>query len=101
MISLPSQLAAPSDQLLQQRVAHALQQKHLTFACRLEIEAHRGVITLRGKVPSFHQRQLLYSYSRRVPGVTQVVDLLEVDPPFSGKLRSRVTSTLIDDASVD
>ncbi|ADB15292.1 transport-associated [Pirellula staleyi DSM 6068] len=101
MISLPTQLASPADQFLQQRVAQTLHQKQLTFACRLEIEAHRGVITLRGQVPSFHQRQLLYSYSRRVPGVTQVIDLLEVDPPFSGKLRSRVSSVVIDEASSD
>ena len=66
---------------LEQRVILFLQQRHLVFGCRLWVEAADGVVTLSGRVPTFHQRQLVYAFTRRVAGVLQVVDLLEVDPP--------------------
>lgn len=71
---------------LEQRVILFLQQRHLVFGCRLWIEAADGVVTLSGRVPSFHQRQLIYAFTRRVAGVLQVVDLLEVDPPIAPNL---------------
>lgn len=66
---------------LEQRVILFLQQRHLVFGCRLWVEAAEGVVTLSGRVPTFHQRQLIYAFTRRVAGVLQVIDLLEVDPP--------------------
>jgi osmotically-inducible protein OsmY len=45
------------------------------------IEAHRGVVTLSGRVASFYQRQLIHTLARRVAGVVQVIDQLEVDSP--------------------
>ena len=71
---------------LEQRVILFLQQRHLVFGCRLWVEAADGVVTLSGRVPSFHQRQLIYAFTRRVAGVLQVVDLLEVDPPVAPNL---------------
>jgi osmotically-inducible protein OsmY len=70
----------PFDQDLERRVALFVQQKQLTAGARLQIEAHRGVVTLTGTVGTFHQRQLLYSFARRVAGVVQVEDQLEVAP---------------------
>lgn len=66
---------------LEQRIILFLQQRHLVFGCRLWVEAKDGVVTLSGRVPTFHQRQLIYAFTRRVAGVLQVIDLLEVDPP--------------------
>jgi osmotically-inducible protein OsmY len=71
---------------LEQRVILFLQQRHLVFGCRLWVEAADGVVTLSGRVPTFHQRQLIYAFTRRVAGVLQVVDLLEVDPPIAPNL---------------
>jgi hypothetical protein len=41
---------------LEQRVILFLQQRHLVFGCRLWVEAADGVVTLSGRVPTFHQR---------------------------------------------
>jgi BON domain len=45
----------------------------------LTVRARCGVVTLAGIVPSFHHRQLLFSLARRVAGVVQVKDELEVE----------------------
>jgi osmotically-inducible protein OsmY len=80
MITLPARTTDATAYDLQYRVALFLQQHRLSSGSRLSIEAHRGVITLAGQVPSFHQRQLIYSFARRVAGVVQVIDQLEVSP---------------------
>jgi osmotically-inducible protein OsmY len=79
MIALPAQIENSAAQDLQERVALFLAQRHLTFGARLRIEANRGVVTLTGQVPTFHQRQLIYAFTRRVAGVVLVVDRLEVE----------------------
>ena len=86
MISHPFHTTDAQAHELEQRVILFLQQRHLVFGCRLWIEAKDGVVTLSGRVPSFHQRQLIYAFTRRVAGVLQVVDLLEVDPPVAPNL---------------
>ena len=78
MIALVTRSISTADQDLQRRVALFVQQKQLTAGARLQIEAHLGVVTLKGTVGTFHQRQLLYSFARRVAGVIQVQDELEV-----------------------
>jgi osmotically-inducible protein OsmY len=45
----------------------------------LEVEAHDGVVTLRGRVPSFYARQLAIACARRVAGVRTVVDQINAD----------------------
>lgn len=80
MIAFSNRSINPSDQDLQHRVALFVQQRRLTSGVQLSVSAHRGVITLKGSVPTFHQRQLLISYSQHVAGVVQVIDDLEVDP---------------------
>lgn len=79
MITLPFAATTPADRDLQQRVALFIQQRQLSKGARLTILAHRGVVTLAGLVPTFHQRQLLFSLARRVAGVVQVQDELEVE----------------------
>ena len=65
---------------LSERVALLVQQRGLAFDSDVRIEARGGVVTLRGTVPTYYRRQLLYSSARRVAGVLEVVDELEVDP---------------------
>lgn len=81
MITLPLQAKPYADQDLQYRIALYVQQRQLALGARLKIEATRGVVTLKGTVPNYHQRQLLYSFARRVAGAVAVVDELEVDLP--------------------
>ena len=80
MITLPARSTDPNAYDLQHRVALFLQQHRLSTGAQLRIEADRGVITLSGQVPSFHQRQLIHSFARRVAGVVQVIDELAVQP---------------------
>jgi hypothetical protein len=70
-----------SDCDVERRVALFLEQRRLTCGTRLAVVANRGVVTLRGTVPTFHQRQLLIAFARRVAGAVQVIDELDVDPP--------------------
>lgn len=68
------------DTLLRERVELLVQQRGLAADSTVQIEARGGVVTLRGTVPTFYRRQLLFSSARRVAGVLEVVDQLEVDP---------------------
>ena len=78
----PEETSADRD--LQYRVALFVQQRQLTTNARVKVQARRGVVTLRGTVPTFHRRQLLYAFARRVAGVVNVVDELDVaEPPRS------------------
>lgn len=76
-----------ADRDLQQRVALYIQQRHLARGSELKILARRGVVTLIGVVSTFHQRQLLQSLVRRVAGVVQIQDELEVGTPAISELR--------------
>ena len=95
MISHPFETTDTHAHELEQRVILFLQQRHLVFGCRLWIEAKGGVVTVSGRTPSFHQRQLICAFIRRVAGVVQVVDLLEVDPPVAANLSAAGTSAAL------
>lgn len=79
MITLPFANGTSTDRELQHRVALFIQQRQHPRGARLSVRARLGVVTLAGIVPSFHQRQLLVSLARRVAGVVQVYDELEVE----------------------
>lgn len=81
MITLPVFSVDPASQDLQQRIALTLQRRQLAFGGRLRIEAQDGTVTLSGLVPTFYQRQLIYAATRKVAGVTKVIDQLEVEAP--------------------
>ena len=42
------------------------------------VSARGGTVTLRGHVRSFYDKQLCFSGSRRVPGVRELIDEIEV-----------------------
>ena len=90
MITLPFANATTSDRELQHRVALFIQQRQLSRGARLKVSAHRGVVTLAGVVPSFHHRQLLVSLARRVAGVLQVEDELEVEADADDRLEAEL-----------
>lgn len=50
---------------------------------RVTVSATNGVVTLRGKMPSFYMRQLAVECTKRASGVRQLVDNLQVDAILS------------------
>lgn len=85
VLSSPAQYIVSADRDLQARVALFIKQRQLHRGADLTILSHRGVITLLGLVPTFHQRQLLRSLVSRVAGVVLVQDELEVATQAVGK----------------
>jgi BON domain len=47
----------------------------------VDVEAHNGVVTLRGRVPSYYIRQLAISCAQRVAGVRAVNDQIKAALP--------------------
>jgi len=70
----------PADEDLARRVRLFFHQQRLN-SNGLIVDAHRAVVTIRGRVSTFHQRQLIISAARRVAGAGQILDELEVDSP--------------------
>jgi BON domain/Prokaryotic lipoprotein-attachment site len=89
-VSPPELSAADVD--LAYRVRLFLNQQRLINRARVVIEARRGIVTIRGAVSTFHQRQLIVSAARRVAGATQIADELDVDPPQVARAAVRSTN---------
>jgi osmotically-inducible protein OsmY len=70
-----------TDKDLENRVVSFFRRHHLPAARSLKVESQQGVITLRGRVPNFHQRQRCIECCKRVAGVVQVNDQIEVEKP--------------------
>lgn len=77
----------PSDKLpdfaeaeldLLQRVKGFLYQRGYWPHRTLEISVERSVVVVQGRVPTFYLRQVAVECIKRVAGITQVVDLIEV-----------------------
>ena len=66
------------DRDLRQRVKGFLHQRGYGPHRTLEIGIERGVVVVQGRVPTFYLRQIAVECVKRVAGVTQVVDLIEV-----------------------
>jgi len=81
--------SSPTDADLSRRVALFLEQRRLLSGLRLAIDPSRGVVTLRGTLPAFHQRQLIVAATRSVAGTIRVVDELQVNPPQINRPPSR------------
>jgi len=81
--------SSPTDEDLSRRVALFLEQRRLLSGVQLAIDSSRGVVTLRGTSPTFHQRQLIVAAARRVAGTIQIIDELKVDPPHANRSAPR------------
>jgi osmotically-inducible protein OsmY len=90
MIALPQHSIDRASHELQDRVALFLQQRQVTLGGRVVVEAHRGVVTISGQLPTYYQRQLVHTFTRRVAGVVQVIDQIEVVGPPSPAVRHAV-----------
>ena len=78
MVLLKSDFAGKGDRELERRVMNYLHGRQVPAVRAVSVQADNGTVTLRGEVPSFYQKQLCISCSRRVAGVVRLVDQIEV-----------------------
>ncbi len=69
-----------ADHDLHGRLATELAQRHLPGLRRLAIEVHQGMVTVRGQVRSFYEKQMCQDTCRRIAGAGQFIDLVDVAP---------------------
>jgi len=74
-------LSEEFDRDLLRRVRGFLYQKAYPRLRALDITVDRGIVVIRGQVPTYYLRQVAVECIRHVAGVTQVVDLIEVTAP--------------------
>ena len=81
------ELDAPSqyDFDLQRRVGAFLAGQHRPALRNLHVNAKAGIVTLRGNVPTFYEREIAVRIARRVAGVVKLIDeiivgRLHIDP---------------------
>ncbi len=70
--------SSQADRNLLQRVKAHFHQRGYGLHRILDIRVERGGVVIQGRVPTFHLRQIAVDCIKRVAGVTQVVDLIEV-----------------------
>ena len=69
------------DRELERRVINYLAGRHVPSLRQIEVQADRGTVTMRGKVYSFHHKQLCINCCQRVAGVVRLIDELAVVSP--------------------
>ncbi len=65
---------------LSRRIRNYLSGQHVSDLRRVAVDADRGVITLRGRVHTYHYKQLCLHCCQRVAGVIRVDDQISVGP---------------------
>ncbi len=70
-----------ADRELARRVTNFLAGQHVPALRAIQVEARNGAVTLRGNVRTFFEKQLTHHGARRVAGVHQVIDEIEVAWP--------------------
>jgi osmotically-inducible protein OsmY len=79
MIKAQTELSS-ADSDLERRITTFLFGQHFADLRKLEVKADKGVVTIRGRVRSFHQRQLCINCCQRVAGVVDINDEISVAP---------------------
>ena len=67
-----------SDDDLMARILNFLAAQHIPGVRSLEVVARCGVVTIRGRLRSFYQKQLCLHCCQRVAGVVRINDQLDV-----------------------
>jgi osmotically-inducible protein OsmY len=81
-----------SDLDLERRVLNFLAGRFLPALRRLAIESEGGVVTVRGQVSSFYEKQVALHCCRRVAGVRDLIDAVDVESPILAALNPPVTN---------
>jgi len=69
---------SPADQALNERVVTALERSPYLSRRNLRFENSDGRVTIRGVVSSYYQKQMAQETIRRIDGVSQINNELEV-----------------------
>jgi osmotically-inducible protein OsmY len=77
------------DQDLRRRVVNFLLAHQIPALRRVQVQASGGSVILYGTVRSFYQKQLCLNCCRRVAGVIEVMDCLDVVSATANPLQSR------------
>ena len=64
-----------------ERVQNRLRESSYYYLRAVTCEFDRGVLTLRGRVPTFYLKQTVQALAEKVDGVRQVVNLVDVVNP--------------------
>jgi osmotically-inducible protein OsmY len=67
-----------ADRELERRVVNYLVGRHVPGLRHLAVNADNGIVTLRGQVRSFYEKQLCQHCCQRVAGVVRLVDAVAV-----------------------
>jgi osmotically-inducible protein OsmY len=67
-----------ADRDLERRVLGFLSTRHVPGLRNLQVQAHKGVVTVSGRVLTFYEKQLCNECCRRVAGVMQLVNSVDV-----------------------
>lgn len=81
------------------RIGIALSLRHTQAIRRIRFEFAEGIATLRGKVPTYYERQLAIEAIRRVAGVRRVNDELEVATALQSMHARDIQDELLSDES--
>lgn len=76
------------EEALQAHVEAAFREASYLPLRRIRCDYHAGVVTLRGRVPSFHLKQLAQSLVQSLECGCEVNNRVEVEPTSSGELRN-------------
>jgi hypothetical protein len=76
-------LSEDSDRDLERRVTAFLTDRSIPAFRRLYVQSRRGVVTLRGHVHTFYEKQLSGHVAGRVAGVVRIVDDVQVAEKLS------------------
>ena len=73
----PESILLDSDRRLQCRIVTQLSQSHHQALRKLAVEVHEGLVTLRGNVRWFYERQLAIQHAQ-AGGARELIDAVEV-----------------------
>ena len=77
-----SLIVIPGDtEPLTRRVAETLKKRPRLATATIAVESHGDSVTITGWVPSCYEAMLIHRAVEQTPGVREVVDLLEFEPP--------------------
>lgn len=71
-------LSAERDRDLERQITQLLADRHCHSLRRLHVQARDGIVTLRGQVRSFYEKQMSHVCCRGVDGVVRMVDAVDV-----------------------
>jgi osmotically-inducible protein OsmY len=80
----PNVPATEADCGLEQRVIRFLETKHVPGLRHLAVQARGGIVLLSGRVHTYYEKQLCNQCCGRIPGLQELVNLVEVIETMPG-----------------